>query len=266
VDGQQRIGALVSFVNNEFKLKKTHLDEKDTGYANKTFKELSPEDKNKIWKYSFTFRIILEEVSRDNIVKLFLGLNSTDKSLNPQELRNAEFDGLFLKTAEEIAEYDFWDKYHIFSVDNIRRMADIEFISSILIFFRLGISSEVTQKSINEVYDLFNEKYDEASDDKDIFYKILGEIECLIQRDSTILTYLKKNSHLYSIIVVVYKALSVERGLSEQQKCKLINFYKKYEELEEKEVLEYKSLMSGSTRSKQSRMRRNEILSKIVGV
>ena len=47
-------------------------------------------------------------------------------------------------------------------------MGDIEFISSILIFLRFGISSEITQKAINDAYDLFDKKYEEAEEDKEI--------------------------------------------------------------------------------------------------
>lgn len=269
VDGQQRIGALVSFINNEFKLKKSSIDKKDADYVNKTFKELSPADKNKIWKYSFTFRIILEEVSRENIVNLFLRLNSTDKSLNPQELRNAEFNGMFLKTAQEIAGFDFWKKYNIFTIDNIRRMGDIEFISSILIFLRFGISSEITQKAINDAYDLFDKKYEEAEEDKEIIYSILKELESLIAIDECILQYIKKNTHLYTIMIVIYKAISLNNKLSEENKTALIEFYKMYENIKEDEggkASEYKALMAEGTRSKQSRLKRSMILSDIIGI
>ncbi|RKI30547.1 DUF262 domain-containing protein [bacterium 1xD8-6] len=267
VDGQQRIGALFSFINNEFKLKKTVIEKENAGYADKTFSDLSPDDKNRIWKYTFSIRMIKDEVSRDNIVKLFLRLNSTDKSLNPQELRNAEFEGMFLETAQEIAKYDFWEKHHIFSPDNIRRMGDIEFISSILIFLRMGISSEITQKAINEVYDMFDEKYEEAESDKEIVLKILNELDSIIIQDKSILPYLKKNTHLYTIMVVIYKAISLNGALSDENKKKLLNFYKRYDENNYNEkIIEFKRLMSDGTRSKKSRLRRTQILSEIVGI
>ena len=273
VDGQQRIGALVSFINNEFPLRKSYLDDKEASYVNKKFSDLSPEDKNKIWKYSFTFRIMMEDVSREDIVALFLRLNSTDKSLNPQELRNAEFNGLFLQTAQEIANYDFWNKYKMFTVDSIRRMGDIEFISSLLIFLRFGIASEVTQKAINDAYDLFDKEYAEAESDKDIIQRILKEIEKIIENDMWILTYLHKTTHLYNIFVVTYKALMLNGGFSEENIRKLVDFYKQYEDINEEDetglsrkAIEYKSLMLDGTRSKQSRIKRSEILSEIINL
>lgn len=242
------------------------MDNSDAEYAGKCFSELSPDMKNNIWKYPFTFRIVMEDVNREDIVKLFLRLNSTDKSLNPQELRNAEFNGMFLKTAQEISTFEFWSKYKIFGIDSIRRMADIEFISSMLIFLRFGIASEVTQKKINEAYDYFEQEYDEAEADKEIMRRILGEIEKIIDIDECILPYLKKTSHLYTISVLIYKALSTVGELSSVHCKKLIEFYKEYDVRADMDLFEYRSLMSGATRSKNSRIRRNEILCDFVGV
>ncbi len=58
-------------------------------------------------------RTIPSDVNRDGITMLFKRLNETDKSLNPQEIRNAEFNGLFLQVSEEVANNKIlqsWDK------------------------------------------------------------------------------------------------------------------------------------------------------------
>ena len=267
VDGQQRIGALVSFINNDFQLKKTYLSEesKNTAYVGKKFSELLPEDKNKIWKYSFSFRLILDEVSRDNIVKLFLRLNCTDKSLNPQELRNAEFNGEFLRTAETIGDYEFWSDYKIFTPENIRRMGDIEFISSLLIFLRFGIESEINQKAINNAYDLFDTKYEESENDIIITKKILDIIKKVINKDSNVLTYLRKTTHLYTVYTVIYKALVTKGSFDDALVNKICLFYSNYDS-EEEIMKEYRACMIEATRSKQSRFRRTEILADALGI
>jgi len=81
----------------KFKLKTAYLDKRESSYSNISFDELGNEERKIIWRYPFSMRVIKQEVERNRIVEMFLRLNSTDKSLNPQELRNAEFDGLFLK-------------------------------------------------------------------------------------------------------------------------------------------------------------------------
>jgi len=262
VDGQQRIGAIVKYVNGEYPLTKAYLSDRDASYAGKRFNELSDVEKKSIWSYTLSFRKILGDVKKTDIVNLFLRLNYTDKSLNPQELRNAEYDGLFIKNAIEIANMDFWRKYSVFSPDALRRMGDVEFISSILIFLRKGIDSEITQKAINLSYDLYNEKYDEAKSDRETITNILNCIEILLERDKTskFLSYIKKNTHLYTIMVALYKYVSDGKEMSEQQINNIINFYINYEDSAEKSAEEYRELLQGGTRSKMNRMRRVKIL------
>lgn len=263
VDGQQRIGALVSYINDEFALNRIYLSDenKKATYSGQMFSELSPADKNKIWKYTFTFRLILEDVAKEDIVKLFLRLNSTDKSLNPQELRNAEFDGMFLKTAERIANMEFWEKNKIFTQEKLRRMGDIEFVSSLLIFLRFGVESEINQKAINAAYDLFENKYEDAESDVKIIERILDVMDEIIQFDNDILPYFKKTSHFYTIFTVIYKCISLEKEFDAQMIKRICEFYKNYENNDE-----YKMHFTEATRSKQSRLRRTEILSKAVEV
>ena len=267
VDGQQRIGAIVGYVSGKFPLYTTYLSTKNSSYAGKYFSELSDEDKMSIWGYSLSFRKILSEVSREDIVNLFLRLNSTDKSLNPQELRNAEYNGLFLQNAISISTLPFWDKFKIFSVDSLRRMGDVEFISSILIFLRKGIDSEITQAAINQIYDLYNEEYDEAEDDKNTVKKILDVIEQIIEQDGgdILLPYIKKTTHLYTIFTVIYKTVSNNKDIDKKTINKLISFYKDYETGNDKHVNEYRDLYQEGTRSKQNRIKRTKILANAIG-
>ena len=264
VDGQQRIGAIVEYINGNFPLNKNYLEVKDADYAGKKFSDLSDDYKSKIWGYSLSSRTIHKDVSRENIVSLFLRLNSTNKSLNPQELRNAEYDGLFLKNAIDIAKMEFWQKYDVFGSDALRRMGDVEFISSILLFLRRGINSEITQNDINQAYDLYNEEYDEAEDDKRIIADVLLNIEAIIAKNPNIISFIKKTSHLYTIFIVVYKCLLDNVSLTEGQIDNLLRFYSEYESSNDPLASEYRTLLQSGTRSKVNRMQRVAILSGFV--
>lgn len=204
VDGQQRLGAVIGFINDEFKLSKTGLENKDGDYAGKYFSKLSPELKSKIWKYPFSVRFISENLSKENIIKLFLRLNRTNATLNPQELRNAEFHGKFILLADEISKDSFWKDFSVFNQSDIRRMNDIQFISTLLIFLRLGIEEETTQASINRVYDLYNESYPEADDDKDLFFKILDVLIDIASEKEFTSDIMKRKTHFYTLFVFSY--------------------------------------------------------------
>lgn len=261
VDGQQRIGAVFDYIDGKFALRNAYLSEKNSEYANKYFKDLTDDLKKRIWSYSFTVRQLPQDVSREEIVKMFLRLNSTDKSLNPQELRNAEFNGEFLDNAQKIAKLDFWGKHKIFSADSIRRMKDIQFISSLLIFLRDGIESEITQTAINKMYDLFNEKYEEKETDYHTVVLILNEIQGIIDHDPNTLKALSKTTHFYTLFTLTYLIVSQNNPFTDEQKDKISEFYKKYNEgSEEMYIDDYRNSSKDSTNSKQSRMARLKAL------
>ena len=177
VDGKQRLTTLQRFLNDDFKLKTKGLDDKQADYAGKLFSELSVDHKKEFWKYQFSSRFVNASLERDEIYKLFLRLNRTSTTLNPQELRNAEFNVAFLTLAEEISKDEFWEDNHIFSKSEIRRMQDIQFISTLLIFIRSGIEKDNNQSAINQAYDQYNENYPEASEDHEIVCNVLSVME-----------------------------------------------------------------------------------------
>ncbi|SNT52803.1 Protein of unknown function DUF262 [Bacillus sp. OK838] len=204
VDGQQRIGAVNDFIAGKFKLSPDYLDNKNASYSGKSFKELTPDEKRAIWDYPFSIRFIKREVQKDDIVAMFLRLNRTNMTLNPQELRNAEFEGLFIKLAEEIAQNDFWTDYKIFTPQKIRRMKDIEFISQLLIFLRKGVSGDTGQDAINEAYDNYNQEYQEYEQDKEMFFKMLLELKKIIGEVPSKVSFIRKTTHLYTFLVLMY--------------------------------------------------------------
>src|SRR5690606_12129945 len=102
-------------------------------------------------------------------------------TLNPQELRNAEFDGEFMQVVSKLSEEKFWDKNSIFGLADRRRMRDISFISTLLVFMKQGIQEDVTEKNLNKIYDLYNNSYPDKEDDIIKFNKLLNAIDEIIE-------------------------------------------------------------------------------------
>lgn len=274
VDGQQRLGAVQDFINDDFKLSKTGLENKDADYSGKKFSELDPDLKSKVWKYPFSIRFIDESLSKDNIVNLFLRLNRTNATLNPQELRNAEFSGLFINLADDISKEKFWDEFSIFNKPDIRRMNDIQFISTLLIFLRLGIEEETTQSSINRIYDLYNETYPEAENDKELLLSVLSFLSEIIIGKPNLQEIVKKKTHFYTLFVYSYYLVrSNEKERAEEISQKLEEWYAHYlsdstfEHDEHRELLdEYRVLSQEGVQKKANRQRRFEIIKDYVGL
>jgi hypothetical protein len=268
IDGQQRIGAVYDYINDEFPLNARYLTNSSSLYADKKFSELSVEDKKIIWSYPFTARVINTDIERKYIVELFLRLNATDKTLNPQELRNAEFNGEFIKQAEEISNFNFWKK--IFTSSRIRRMVDIEFISQILIYFRFGVESDLNQTAINKAYDTFNELYEKKQEDFVRFTRIIDVLEEL-SNNKVILDFMKKVTHLYTIIIVVDYLINIKdiNLLEERVMLKNLEEFSYYvignEQQRGNEGLnQYLELSLEGTRRKNNRVKRINIMKKFV--
>ena len=268
VDGQQRIGALFDFIDGKFKLKSGQLSYSNADYANKYFNELSKEEKQYIWGYKFSIRQVPQDVSKQEIVKMFLRLNSTDKSLNPQELRHAEFNGEFLKAAEDIANNEFWERNKIFSLNAIRKMQDIEFISSLLIFLRFGIESEINQKAVNKAYDLFNERYDEKEEDALVTNNILREIQKIIDHSENNIKFVSKTTHLYTLFTLVYYMLCKHMLIDDFIVNNITNFIDIYnnDNIKNDYIIEYKKLSNDATKSKIARLGRLDCLKSYLNI
>lgn len=271
VDGQQRLGAVYDFIYNDLKLNGPGLDNKEAFYSGKTFKDLEPESKSDIWKYKFSIRFIKENISKDQIVKVFLRLNRTSTSLNPQELRNAEFNGKFIVLADQISKLPFWEKYNVFNLGDLRRMQDIQFISTLLIFLRKGIEEETTQKAINSIYDQYNESYPEADNDLALIESVLKIVDTVSDKNEYLIEIIKKKTHLYSLFIVCYFMMVSKMENHKEIGVKLNNWFNHYisetsfgnEEID-KLLIDYKVLSQEGVQKKANRQRRFDILKEYI--
>ncbi|MEJ5118300.1 DUF262 domain-containing protein [Gluconobacter cerinus] len=258
VDGQQRLTTMLQFVSNEWPLKNSYLSHVDRleEYSDKYWKDLSPELKRIFWDYVLTVRTIPSEVNEDQIRSIFRRLNETDRSLNPQELRNAEFNGKFIELSEKIADLDELSKLSVFSEHQVRRMADVEFSSSLLAFLRRGLVED-NLRTTNELYDNYNEIYEEADED---FNEISNFFrECLsfyFDNDQTKKMFTKP-VHLYSLFCVIQSMKDLSLG-KEVIRDRLDSFVEVYEGEERiNPIIEkYREASSSRTKSRVSRTTR----------
>lgn len=179
VDGQQRISTVLAFATENGFALEMQADENykgDLKYDGKQFKDLSPDDKKKIFGYRFVVRI-LPELPEETLRDMFLRLNRNVVSLNDQELRHAQFPGDFLATIEEIAEWDFWLNSRIATPKDVRRMLDAEFVSELVVQMLHGEQNK--KDSLNDYYTLYSRKFDkkEQAQIRATFKHVLTEID-----------------------------------------------------------------------------------------
>ena len=264
VDGQQRINTIVQFVSGEWKIDQRYLDKsnKTAPYANLRWDQLPDAVKKEFWAYTINSRVIPPDVTKDEIKAIFRRLNESDKSLNPQELRHAEFSGKVIKFAERIADLEFWSDWEIFTTNNVRRMADVEMATSLISYCRNGIITD-SPESINRLYDLFNETYPKETHDRKKIEDFLDYLDDIFQRDDNVARFYAKPIHIYTLLTVFDSNLK-------RQVVKLTNALANFVKLNEgnlqsagnaKSILAaYRSGSVQRTRSKGSRQLRHDSL------
>lgn len=182
VDGQQRTRAVLQFVGldndpleqeyNNFSLET--LD-KDSPWKDKTFKDLTGDERKHIFGYKFSIRN-LYNASELELRDTFKRINEYLTKLNDQELRNATYSGPFVKLVAQAADDPFWSDNKFFSAANVRRMKDLQYTSELLIGLAYGPQGG-SARAIDEHYSYFEEYEDEVPDQKDIWERFTFAIQ-----------------------------------------------------------------------------------------
>jgi hypothetical protein len=159
VDGKQRLSSIISFTGDAFHLKDLFADE---GLPDAYWSDLPPDLQDAFVKYD----LVVENItgaSEQELRNAFDRLNRNVARLTAQELRHAQFSGVFIQRMEALAEEPFWAEARIATPANIRRMRDVEFVSELFILTMHG-----PQEGTSARLDSFYARYDEDIPDEDI--------------------------------------------------------------------------------------------------
>ena len=148
VDGQQRIRAILEFLNKEYPI----LEEDNHEYGGKYFTDLPGGVKKDFWDYKLVVRELKTSTDAD-VREVFQRLNKNVVPLNRQELRHAAYAGYFLQLVYQLADDEYWAENKIVTPKDVRRMLDAEFISEILIAMLHGIDKK-DQDTMDQYYSL----------------------------------------------------------------------------------------------------------------
>ena len=155
VDGYQRIMSVYDFVRGKFSdedkvFKLSNKEIINKHWRNKSFIELSEEEKRRI-KTTTIHSIIFEQKNQKSdtgMYQIFERINTSGKSLKPQEIRNCVYQGSFNSLLFELNEDEKWR--HIKKKKKPdTRMYDIELILRFFAMKDFDINSETYEKQIN---------------------------------------------------------------------------------------------------------------------
>ena len=189
VDGQQRLRTILQFIgierdtdregdedNNHFVLNQlvTGSTFKDFSFA-----KLSPAQRLKFFQYEICVRLMYTSNTKQ-VEDVFKRLNKFTMPLKAQELRNATFHGAFANVSEQLADDEYWAVNRIVTASAIRRMADIEMMSDLLIGLLHGPQGG-SAKIINAYYENY-EQYEDCFPEQEAVVRLFGRTKALVQR------------------------------------------------------------------------------------
>lgn len=207
VDGQQRLTTLLAFILPErfpqraqFVISRAHSSE----FAGKSFYELPDEARRRILDYELSVHILPSSVDDQEVLRIFSRLNATGVGLNDQELRNAQFQGVFKIFALEISikHLTHWQKFNLFNEDDLARMQETKFSSELIQRILKG-SSPGSKSSLDKLYKDFDDEFRDAEEVERRFDLILQEIDRVFASNLAD-TYFERTTWFYTLFGVVH--------------------------------------------------------------
>lgn len=276
VDGQQRLTAIFELIAGqtsddkprEFILSKKQHPKPETfpdRLEGLSFKSL-PEDLLKtFWTYKLSFEE-LEDASEQEIKDMFIRLNLSGAKLNPQELRNAAYNGDFKQMVYSLA--DEYDDYlvdnKILSASSVKRMGDAEFVSELMAAMVRGLQDK--KKSLNQIYaDLDSMDDDDVNEWKKSFRSTMSVLDKILDEDIKSTRFKNKND-FYSLFYVLFdlksnKNYKIDSSLHAPMKDVLIELSKNvFLESPNPRMVTYHDSASNAGDTIKNRRYRHEIL------
>lgn len=223
IDGQQRLTAILKFVNDKLTLSKPYCGD----YVGQKFKDLPEDIKNEILRYKIDINEIFNPTDEE-IRDLYARVNKYTVQLNKQELRRADFPGDFINLAEELAELPLFESGKVFTVKQRRRMQDVEYVEELLTVLLEGIQDKKDYlDDICEKYMLLSNK----EEIKENFTNIISDIQIIFENELKLSeTRFKQKSDFYSLFSCIFELQKI--GVLNKEKLPAIR--KQLQELSDK--------------------------------
>ncbi len=156
IDGQQRLRTILDYVDDKFPILKSH----NKDYGDLLYSQLPYPVKEKILGFELSVEVI--KTTDDAVIyDMFARLNTNSMTLNRQELRNAQYWGLFKVFVYGMTKRlkDLFINLGTFTVQQFARMQDAELVSGLAMLTIDGVLTE-TPTVINSYYKKYDDKFE----------------------------------------------------------------------------------------------------------
>jgi hypothetical protein len=283
VDGQQRLRTILQFVGIEDQADQEGEDvnrfalealSPTSVHKDRTFGDLTIEERKRFFQYEICVRFLYTDDLKE-VEDVFKRLNKFTLPLKAQELRNATYHGPFAKLSEALADDDYWAVNRIVIPAAIRRMADIEMMSDLLIGLLHGPqggSAKVIDQYY-EQYENFEEEFPDQNRIRRLFAATMDTVKQLFPEISTVPRW-GNRADFYSLFIAIGHLLRDHEIPSRQAKRlgdALLTFAREVDRKVEtptvrtsKEPTEYARAIEKGSNDKARRLDRHEALTRII--
>lgn len=259
VDGQQRSRAIIGYCNNEF-----------SAIFPETQKRVKYEKLTHAQKQNFLLTPIpvgyLQGADDADVIDIFARINSVAKTLNAQEKRNALYSGYFkqLSVKESVKRLEFWRQYEIFSANDIARMAEVQFISDVIVNFLEGLTNYNSSK-LNKYYKKFDYEFDKANEMSARLEKVFNYL-INIEPNAIKETIFKRPPLFFSLMVALDNLKKVDLKMLEKGLYKIDEIFNSDVPVSErdKEDIEFYNASSSTTQGMAQRQIRNDYIKSFI--
>lgn len=152
VDGQQRLRAILEFIDGDFRISRAHNQE----LAGYTYERLSESVQNEFLQYELGVDLLFD-MSYEDILDIFARINSYTVTLNKQEKMNANYLGYFKQYV-----YNYGYRYVSYFLDGgiltkarVTRMAEAELSADLFVALVSGVQ---TNKNVEQHYKRYEDE------------------------------------------------------------------------------------------------------------
>lgn len=174
VDGQQRLTALLEFIDNKYSLDELEDEGLRKKFSDFYFRDLPEEVRRSFFQFRFPIRR-LSNLDDEFIRSVFARVNRVNMVLTPQELRNALLPGPFTDFLRDCSAHTLNFSSGVFSGERRKRGGDIEFYAEVFGTCIYGISNKKSE--LDERYDKLSAGFDEFAKLAEEFLEMMSSLE-----------------------------------------------------------------------------------------
>lgn len=207
VDGQQRLRAILEYVEGGFAISRAHNRE----HAGARFDDLPEEVQSDLLKYEIGVDL-LYDLPYGDLLDIFARLNTYTVKLNSQELLNAKYVGYFKQLAYRLGYryVEYLLAAHVVSKAQVTRMSEAQLTSDLLVAITDGVQ---TSKNIENYYRKYEDQFNEIDIVEKKFDAVMAYINAIYPPEELASTNWTRLHLFYTLFTSVGHGLSGLEGL-----------------------------------------------------